>query len=302
MNFIWLEDFLVLAASGNFSRAADERHVTQPAFSRRIRALEEWLGVELFDRGTQPARLTEAGEWFRKQAEELLARAARIPGEARAVAEAGSATLRLAATHALSFTFLPGWLRGLEAHTAVGPVNLVSDMLQRCEALLLQSQVQFALGHAHPQAPGVLDVPTIDSIRVGADVLVPVCSPEGQRPRFSLDAKKDPVLVLGYGGESGIGRILQATHADAIAALGAKTVFTAHLASVLKTMALDGRGIAWLPQSLVSDELANGRLVPAGGPAWNVTLEIRLYRAPGPLSPAAQAFWNAARIGNKKGR
>ena len=50
MNLSWLEDFLVLSASGNFSRAADERHMTQPAFSRRIRALEEWLGADLFDR------------------------------------------------------------------------------------------------------------------------------------------------------------------------------------------------------------------------------------------------------------
>jgi DNA-binding transcriptional LysR family regulator len=43
----WLDDFLTLAAIGNFSRAADERHMTQLAFSRRIMALEEWLGVDL---------------------------------------------------------------------------------------------------------------------------------------------------------------------------------------------------------------------------------------------------------------
>ena len=54
MNLTWLEDFLALAASGNFSRAAEERHMTQPAFSRRVRALEEWLGAELFDRSEQP--------------------------------------------------------------------------------------------------------------------------------------------------------------------------------------------------------------------------------------------------------
>ena len=62
MNLIWLEDFLALAATGNFSRAAEERHSSQPAFSRRIRGLEEWVGADLFDRSTQPARLTEVGE------------------------------------------------------------------------------------------------------------------------------------------------------------------------------------------------------------------------------------------------
>ncbi len=158
MNLSWLDDFLALADSGNFSRAADERHMTQPAFSRRIRALEEWLGAELFDRSSQPAKLTPAGEWFRDAAQDLQARVARVPGEARAVVEVHSTTLRFAATHALSFTFMPGWLRGLESRTTVGPVTLVSDVFARCEAMLLQSQVQFVLSHAHPLSSSELAV------------------------------------------------------------------------------------------------------------------------------------------------
>src|SRR5438552_8031446 len=98
MNLSWLDDFLALASSGNFSRAAEERHTTQPAFSRRIRALEEWLGADLFDRSTQPAKLTEVGEWFRGVADDLVQRVDRVQGEARTVAEASSVTLRIAAT------------------------------------------------------------------------------------------------------------------------------------------------------------------------------------------------------------
>lgn len=49
-----LEDFLSLCRHRSFSHAAQERNVTQPAFSRRIRALEEWLGVVLFDRTALP--------------------------------------------------------------------------------------------------------------------------------------------------------------------------------------------------------------------------------------------------------
>ena len=47
MELVWLEDFLALAEALNFSRAAEARHVTQPAFSRRIRALEGWIGAAL---------------------------------------------------------------------------------------------------------------------------------------------------------------------------------------------------------------------------------------------------------------
>jgi hypothetical protein len=60
----WLEDFLALAGTLNFSKAADERNVTQSAFSRRIRQLEAWVGTSLIDRATYPSRLTDAGQRF----------------------------------------------------------------------------------------------------------------------------------------------------------------------------------------------------------------------------------------------
>ena len=58
----WLEDFVSLAETRSFSRSAQLRHVTQPAFSRRIQALEAWAGTDLVDRSSYPTRLTPAGE------------------------------------------------------------------------------------------------------------------------------------------------------------------------------------------------------------------------------------------------
>lgn len=283
MNLSWLEDFLALAASGNFSRAAEERHMTQPAFSRRVRALEEWLGVELFDRSTQPARLTAAGEWFRPQAEDLLARVARLPPEARATVEANAATLRLAATHALSLTFVPRWLQALEPHTGRGPIRLVSDVLQHCEALLAQRQVQFVIAHAPSGARGELDAAGVPSVAIGSDLLLPVHAPDA--PEGAL---------LAFSDESGLGRIVRQALAPELAAAGMQQVFTAHLASVLRSMALEGRGLAWLPESLVREELVAGRLLVAGPAHWRIPIEIRLYRDPAPLGSHAEAFWEAA--------
>jgi len=295
MNLTWLDDFLALAASGNFSRAAEDRHMTQPAFSRRIRALEEWLGVVLFDRTTHPATLTETGEWFRSVAQEILARVARVPDEARAVSDVSSATLRFASTHALSFTFLPTWLRSLESRTTVGPIQLVSDVLQQCETLMLQGRVQFLLCHWHEQVPGRLDPSSYRWVRVGNDALVPVSAPDkAGRPRHVLSAgAKTRVPILAYSSESGIGRVIRALRSVALENVHGDPVFTAHLASVLKTMALDGRGIAWLPTSLIEDELKSGRLVEGGGSEWRIDMEIRLFRSDATLPPAAEAFWRA---------
>ena len=296
LNFVWLDDFRTLAATGNFSRAAEERHMTQPAFSRRIRALEEWLGADLFDRSTQPAKLTEVGEWFRGVADELIVRVARVPGEARIVAEASSVTLRIAATHALSFTFLPRWLRSLESRITLGPVQLVSDVLQRCEALMLQSKVQFVLSHAHPQAQGALDVDTYLSVQIGKDTLIPVSSPNDKgKPLHHLAPQSGSIVpVLQYTTESGLGRIVRAVVGRQLESVPIRVAFTAHLASVLRTMALDGRGIAWLPETLVEEDITAGRLIAAAGDDWNIPLEIRLYRDQSPAASAAEAFWSTA--------
>ena len=294
MNLIWLEDFLALAACGNFSRAAEERASSQPAFSRRIRGLEDWLGVALVDRSSQPATLTDAGEWFRGVAEDLLARVARLPGDARRIQESDARTLRIASTHALSFTFLPPWLRRIEAAAPLGQVQLMSDVLARCEASLQQGKVQFVLTHAHAKAPGALDTDACRSTRVGQDQLVPVALPDASgRPRHAL-SDGAPAAVLQYSDESGLGRILRAVLGRHLERAAGHVVFTAHAASVLRTMALDGRGLAWLPETLVRDDLDAGRLVPAAGHEWHVPLDIRLYREREPLGAIAESFWRSA--------
>jgi DNA-binding transcriptional LysR family regulator len=296
MNLSWLDDFRTLAESGNFSRAAEERHMTQPAFSRRIRALEEWLGTDLFDRSSQPATLTPAGVWFQGVAQDLTSRVLRLPGEARGVADAHATTLRFAATHALSFTFMPGWLRGLEMRHSAGPISLVSDVLARCESQLLQGDVQFVLCHAHPQSVSELEEHSYPSARVGTDVLLPVSAPDAKgKPRHSLwrVAEETPAHILSYSAESGLGRILRGVHGAALDRYATQNVFTAHLASVLRTMALDGRGLAWLPRTLVAEDLQQGRLLEAAPPESFIELEVRLYRERGPLGTAAENFWQA---------
>lgn len=72
MDCKWLEDFLALSQHGNYSQAAAQRHITQPALSRRIKALEEVLGVPLFDRTTTPVTLTHYGERFEPYARHVL--------------------------------------------------------------------------------------------------------------------------------------------------------------------------------------------------------------------------------------
>jgi DNA-binding transcriptional LysR family regulator len=296
MNLIWLDDFLALAATGNFSRAAEDRNSSQPAFSRRIRALEEWVGADLFDRHLQPAELTEVGQWFTGVAQDLKVRVTRIPEDARKISESSSISLRMACTHALSMTFWPRWIRSLETRITLGPTQLRSDVLERCELMMSQGKVQFVLSHAHPEVHGELDREPYRSIRIGEDTLIAVSAPnaEGQ-PRYLLtgpDISTIPVLL--YTDESGLGRIMRSLIRQKLDSLAGQVAFTAHLAALLRAMALEGRGVAWLPLTLVAEDMEQGRLARAANDEWNVPLEIRLYRDVELIGKKANEFWKVA--------
>ncbi|AWJ91863.1 LysR family transcriptional regulator (plasmid) [Azospirillum baldaniorum] len=300
MELNWLEDFLALAECGNFSRAAQRRNLTQPAFSRRIRALEDWTGTPLFDRSTQPVGLTEAGRRFRPFADETVRRLLQGREEARLAGGAAATALRFAATHALSLTFFPTWLSRLEGQARLGAIHLLSDSMQACEQVMTQGQAQFLLCHAHAAAPSRLEAGAFRSAAVGSDRLVPVCAPdEAGAPRHPLSGAAvsgggAALPHLAYSPESGMGRIVTAARGGFPAPLALDTVFTSHLAAVLRTLARDGRGVAWLPDSLIGEDLAQGRLVRAGGTGWGIPVEVRLYRPRARQSPAAEAFWALA--------
>ena len=102
MNFKLVEDFLSLATSQNFSRSAEERNVTQPAFSRRIQQLEVWVGVPLVDRSTYPTKLTEAGMRFREAAEESLSLIHDVRNELRDESKLNSNTVNFATPYTIS--------------------------------------------------------------------------------------------------------------------------------------------------------------------------------------------------------
>ncbi|MDO8774623.1 MAG: LysR substrate-binding domain-containing protein [Burkholderiaceae bacterium] len=289
----WLEDFLALADSGNFSRAAQARAIAQPAFSRHIKSLEEWVGVDLFDRSAQPVVLTEAGKRFHPTVDELLQRLEISRLKARAAHEQEAMSLRFAATHVLSLSFFPSWLSSIEAQLRLGPIQIISDSLVACEELMLQRRIQFLLCHGHSSVASRLDDVQFTFVRISEDVLLPVTAPltNGQPQHWIDDTPQQAVPVLAYGQDSGLGRIMRALMSSALEEEPFTTVFTAQHAVLLKTMAREGRGIAWLPQSLIKDELRSGTLVAAGNPRWHIPVDIRLYRQRATLSAPAEALW-----------
>jgi DNA-binding transcriptional LysR family regulator len=286
MELIWLEDFNALAECGNFSRAAELRHVTQPAFSRRIRSLENWVGVDLFERTTHGANLTDAGQHMLASAQEMTRRLYQMRMDAREVAGKQERTLHFAATHSLSFTFFPAWVRAAERGGAVAAVRLLSDSMSVCEQMLLQGQVQFLLCHHYPDAPPRFAADQFHSKIIGGDVLLPLQARQAEAPQAS-----GSLPHLAYTAESGLGRIVAARLSAERRAPELNTIFSSHLAAVLLSMAMEGKGFAWLPRTLADTELASGKLMRALDEHFDIPVQIRLFRPTAALSDFAEEFW-----------
>lgn len=300
----WLEDFLALTETGNFSRAAQARSIAQPAFSRHIRSLEEWAGVELVDRSQHPATPTPAGDVLVEVARDVVLRLSQARTRAHEAHEQAGRSLRFAATHVLSLAFFPAWLQRIEQHMPLqlGPIHMVSDSFQACEELMLHRRVQFLLCYGHAAVKTRLVAPDFEFARVGEDLLMPLAAPgaDGMPLHRVGGAASGPVPVLAYSQESGLGQIMRAQLPQVLDVSRFKPVITSHHAVLLKTMALEGRGLAWLPRSLVGAELAEGRLVQAAdtadtadpaATAWSVPIDVRLFRATTAHTPVTEAVW-----------
>ena len=294
MEIRWLEDFLSLVDTRNFSRSAEARYTTQPAFSRRIKSLEEWVGATLFDRTTQPISLTPSGERFRPVAEEVLRRLYQGRDDARQVNDVTANTIRFAATHSLSLTFFPGWLQSIEARSHVFSTRLDSNQFSDCIQSLLRGDCHFMLTHTHASVEMNLPPTHFVSTMVGRDRLLPVSLPDtaGSPIDRLPGTREEPVHYLAYAETSAIGRAVENMLAHASTPMFLHRVFVSHLAAVLKSMSREGRGLAWLPESNIESELSSGALVVAGGEEWSVPVEIRLFRSREPLSPVAEEFWS----------
>lgn len=120
VTLVQLQTFARLAEVGNFTRAAEDLHLTQPAVTQQVRTLERQLGVRLVDVVGRRPVLTEGGRFLAARALEILANAASLEREMREFALAQAGELRVGATLTIGSYTLPQILaRFRKEHPAV---------------------------------------------------------------------------------------------------------------------------------------------------------------------------------------
>lgn len=281
----WLEDFLCLADTRSFSRAAQDRHVTQSAFSRRIMALEAWLGVPLVDRSSHPTTLTSAGWLFRKLAADLLrdAYSARTLLSGQQPLADAAKVVQFAVAHTLVFTFFPRWLKQLTQEFGAITARVLAVNVPEGVQQLVAGDCDLLIGYHHPQLPILLDPNRYPYMSLGVDRMLPFSAPDAAgKPLFRLPGPTGPAAPLpfmAYSSGAFLGNVVEMILLNAPEPYRLQRCFETHMSEALKAMVVAGHGVGWLPESCVAQELAAGRLVHAGGDPWATQLEVRLYRS-----------------------
>jgi LysR family transcriptional regulator, hypochlorite-specific transcription factor HypT len=293
----WLEDFLAVANSGNFSRAAEARNVTQPAFSRRLKALEVWIGVPLLDRGSYPITLTPAGEKLLPVAERVVRDLRASRDEVRANSIASRSMLKFAMPHSLAVDFFPVWWQTVSRRQPNASAKVVAENLHDCVELLLQGGCQFLLCYRNDAVSNPVTSSGFSGLEIDGDTLVAVSAPnEAGKPCHELAAHNNsPVPFLNYAPDAFLGKVtaslLSATPNQYNLALCYESAF----AEAIRAQTLAGAGVAWLPKKLIAADLHDGRLVSAGSNLPEAPLAIWLYRAAEMAATSVEGIWTAAK-------
>ncbi|MET3601711.1 LysR family transcriptional regulator [Martelella mangrovi] len=296
MELIWLEDFVELAAVRNFSVAAAARHVTQPAFSRRIRALENWVGTELIDRSSFPVKLTKAGETFFESGRDLMREIYRLRDDCRHDASTGAEVLTVSALHTIALSIFPELQADIEKKA--GPFNTrmsATDFYDCIETLSL-GRCEIALCYGHHLGPPILQAGRFESRKIGIDPFLLVSSVDADgRAIFSVldGSSAEAVPLVSYTMDCFLGKV----QSDLVREMRGKapemyTVFENSMSEMVKRVVMQGKGIGWLPESAVEREVQEGRLAVLESGLTDVELDILAFRRAGAGAAVMEKFWS----------
>jgi len=294
MELSWLEDFISLANTGSFSKAAEQNNISQSAFSRRIHALENWLGTTLVDRHTHPIHLTDAGTQFISTANQVVRTIHKTREDFGFRERVRLRTLCLGVADHLSIHFVPAWLKEIEPHLGNRKIQLVTGLkagLGFVEQLKEQT-LDFLLAYGGSVSKNH-ESGAFMSLTLGQEILLPVCATNLLAEdvyHFPTQVDK-PLSYIGYMPTSSMANLINRESNRRKQPIHLQPVIETGTAETIKALVLQGFGMAWLPQTAIVNELEQGQLSELPGEDHRITFKIELFRYAANTRPEVVNLW-----------
>ena len=166
MQLDWIEDILAVIDTGSLARAAERRLLTQPAFTRRIRMIEQRLGVTLFDRTRKPVAVMPGVLALEQDLRDTSTRLRRLEQGLRLSARVSEGGIVFACQHAIATTVLPRLVQEL-GRVADVPVRVRTGNRDDCLMLLLTAEADFVVTYDSPGLPEFAPEATFQAADLG---------------------------------------------------------------------------------------------------------------------------------------
>jgi LysR family hydrogen peroxide-inducible transcriptional activator len=265
MTLTELRYIIALAREHHFGRAAEKCHVAQPTLSVAVKKLEDELGVILFERGQSEVSVTPAGEPIVRQAERVLAEAARVRELAATVGDPLAGPLRLGAIYTIGPYLLPSLVSLIKQRAPKMPLMIEESFTAKLVESLKSGELDVAVMALPIQEPGLVAQAVYDE---AFRALVPASHPWAKIKTIDVGQLLDePLLMLGRGNCFRDQVLDLCTRAGA----GGPQVLEGSSLETIRLMVASGVGITVMPATAVDN-------LPQDDPL----LRVRPFAAPTP--------------------
>lgn len=166
MNILQIKYFLVLANELHFWKTAEKVFISQSSLSRQIQALEEELGIQLFERDKRNVKLTNAGKFLQEQWAMKMKELDQIQRQAKKIEEGNSGTIAITYPGSITYKFLPNFLEYLKSKLPDLKLELTEPTDEGHEKLLLEYKTDIAFSRDK------INNSSIDSLKLYSE---PIC-------------------------------------------------------------------------------------------------------------------------------
>jgi len=249
-----IETFLAIVTFGGFHKAAEALHVSQPAVSGRVRALEASLGAELFTRGRTPPELSPAGKALRPHAEELLRTVAMARQAIHELQPQTAGALRIAASLSVSTYLMPEVMEKYKSANPKVMVHLRSGNSVQVLKMVLEGEADIGVARS-------LNHPEVETMTLREDPLVLVGHRALRVPnkqQVSLEEVESWPLIF-YDRGSSDWTLTQGLFRRA--GLIPNVALEVETIEAAKRMVERKLGFSFLPQIALTHELRHGKLI-----------------------------------------
>ncbi|AYA41972.1 LysR family transcriptional regulator [Xenorhabdus nematophila] len=283
----WLYDAVMLEELRSFTLAAERRNISQSSFSRRIQALENAVGFEIFDRSASPLQLSLQGRGFIVYARNLLGDIEYQIGKIKG-GKTSKHRINIAAAHSLSISLLPELISGF-SDKMDKVFNIESINVDEAVKNLKKGKSDFILSFFNDE---LITSPFLHHKVLDARLyLVSGCSSDG-KPLYRLE--ETPLPLMKYTDESYMGRqvnqLLEKNLRDRF-----HYFCQSSMSELLKRMVLDGHGVGWLPDYSIREELRQQKLSLLEPEKTSIKMGVFIYRTHSRLNPTSERFWQYMR-------